>query len=85
MRRMTPIERLRWASQPVPGRSSMLLWGGMAGFLGGATLLMRAELPAIVGFLIYLGMVAGWIAGACGAVGYVRWLFRQNIKDVRKE
>ena len=81
----TIVEHLRWAAEPVPGRSSMLLWGGMAAFLGGATLLMRAELPALVGFFIYLGILAGWIAGACGAVGYVRWLFRQNVKDVRKE
>jgi len=78
------IERLKWAAEPVPGRSSMLLWGGMAAFLGGAALLMRAEIPGLLQFIIYLAMVAGWIAGACGVVGYVRWLFRQNIKEANK-
>jgi hypothetical protein len=82
---MNAWQRLRWASQPVPGRSSMLLWGGMAALLGGGALLMQAELPGIVGFLVYLVIVAGWIAAACGAVGYVRWLFRQNIKEAGKE
>ena len=62
----------------------MLLWGGMAAFLGGAALLMRAEIPALLQFIIYLAMIAGWIAGACGMVGYVRWLFRQNREEQRE-
>jgi hypothetical protein len=82
---MGVLERLRWAAQPVPGRSAMLLWGGMAAFLAGGALLMQADLPALIGFLIYLLMVGGWIAAACGMVGYVRWLFRQTVKEARKE
>ena len=81
---MTVIERLRWAAEPVPGRSSMLLWGGMAAFLAGAAALMQGEMPAALNFAIYLVIVAGWVAGACGAVGYVRWLFRQNIREADK-
>ena len=81
---MNAWERLRWAAEPVPGRSAMLLWGGMAAFLGGGALLMQVDVPAVIGFIIYVAMVAGWIAGACGMVGYVRWLFRQNIKEAKK-
>lgn len=79
------IDRLKWATEPVPGRSSMLLWGGMAAFLGGAALLMKYEMPWQAGFTVYALIVAGWIAAACGAVGYIRWLFGQNIKEAKKD
>jgi len=81
---MTLIERLRWAAEPVPGRSSLFLWGGMAAFLAGAALLLQDDIPVALQFLVYLAMVAGWIAGACGVVGYVRWLFRQNANEAGK-
>jgi hypothetical protein len=82
---MTFVERLRWACEPVPRRSSTLLWSGMAVFLAGAAALTKGAMPAGLSFVVYLVVVAGWIAGACGAVGYARWLFRQNEKETRKQ
>jgi hypothetical protein len=69
----------------VPGRSAKLLWGGMAVFLAGAAMLMQAGMPAALSFLVYLAMVAGWVAGACGMVGYVRWLFRRNLSEHKEK
>jgi hypothetical protein len=80
---VTAIERLRWAIAPVQGRSSALLWGGIAVFLGLGALVTYVELPRPVIGLAVLGMAGAWLAGACGMVGYVRWHFGVSSSEQR--
>jgi hypothetical protein len=82
---MSPIERLRWASAPVQHRSIALLWGGLAAFTASGGVLASMDAPPLVGAVLYLVMVTGWVAGACGAVGYVRWYFGQAAAEARKQ
>ncbi len=41
------------------------------------------EVPTAVGFVLYLVIVAGWLAAACGTIGYLRWFFRQTKEEMR--
>ena len=82
---MSPIERLRWAAAPVQRRSTALLWGGLAAFTASGGALASIDAPPLAGALLYLVMVVGWVAGACGAVGYVRWYFAQAAAEARNQ
>lgn len=82
---MTPGERLRWAIAPAEERSASLLWGGFAVFVAAGGLAALVELPGVIKALLYLVMVAGWVVGACGMVGYVRWYYGQSRDEIRKQ
>lgn len=41
------------------------------------------EVPVAASFVLYLVIVAGWLAAACGTIGYLRWFFRQTKEEMR--
>lgn len=83
---MSPLERLRWATAPVQSRSILLVLGSVAAFTAAGAAAILLELPRAVDTLLALVMLAAWLVGVCGMVGYFRWLFspssyRQSMTD----
>ncbi len=81
---MAPLERLRWAVAPVQARSLALLWGGFALFAASGGVSMLGDLPAAVKYLLYAGMLAGWVVAAAGMTGYLRCLFGLASAEMRR-
>ncbi|MBM3358471.1 MAG: hypothetical protein FJY54_12180 [Betaproteobacteria bacterium] len=81
---MSPIELLRWATEPVERRSTALLWGGLIALLASSGVLTSMEAPPLAEALLYLVMISGWTVGACGMVGYMRWFFKKSSDEARK-
>lgn len=80
---MSPQDRLRWAAAPVRGRAMAFLWGGLATMFAGMGVFSLGEVPVAASFVLYLVIVAGWLAAACGTIGYLRWFFRQTKEEMR--
>ncbi len=81
---MSLNDRLRWATAPVQGRSTVLLWVGLTVFLASAGVLTGIDVPPAAGTLLFVVMAIGWVVGACGMIGYMRWYFRQSAAETRK-
>ncbi len=72
---MSPLEQLRWAVAPVPTRSVSLVLGAVMVMAIAGLLATYYELPQALGALLALLMLAAWLVGVCGMVGYFRWFF----------
>lgn len=72
---MPPLERFFWAIAPVQGRSIALVLGSalVIALSGGIAVLF--EPPRSFKALLALVMLAAWLVGVCGMVGYFRWIF----------
>lgn len=82
---MTLGERLRWATAPDPRRSRLLLWSGLVPFLLAASALMNWKPAPAAEALLLAVLAAGWGVGACGAIGYLRWLFRRSAAEAAED
>lgn len=72
---MSLLERLLWAIAPVQGRSMALVLGSVAVLAVAGLIATYFELPGLIKALLALIMLAAWLVGVCGMVGYFRWLF----------
>jgi hypothetical protein len=72
---MSPLERFLWAIAPVQGRSIVLVLGSVAVLAVAGLIATYFELPGSIKALLALIMLAAWLVGVCGMVGYFRWLF----------
>ena len=73
---MTPLERVRWAVEPDEKRAMSLLVGAMTVFIALGGIAAFLPMPRVVNAIFALGMLAAWMVGLCGLVGYVRWYIR---------
>jgi len=79
---MTPLERLRWAVAPDQHRSVSLVLGAVLiiAIAGAAATLV--DLPRAIDALLALVMLAAWLVGVLGMIGYFRWLFSPRAHDL---
>lgn len=80
---MSPLERLLWALAPVPRRSMSLMLGAVLVFGIAGVVATLIDFPRFIDALLAMIMLAAWLVGVCGMVGYIRWYFspstyRQN-------
>jgi hypothetical protein len=70
---------LRWLIAPGKDRWQPMLMG-LALFGAGAAAAVSLQLPQPVPALLLLASLAAWFVGACGMVGYVRWIYASELK-----
>ena len=73
---MTPLERISWAVAPDEQRGMSLLVSAMTVFIALGGLAAFLPLPRIINALFALGMLAAWMVGMCGMIGYLHWYIR---------
>ena len=58
---------------------------GLALFAAGAAAAVLLQLPQPVVAVLLVLALAAWIIGACGMVGYVRWIYASELQQVRRD
>lgn len=72
---MSVLDRFLWAIAPVQSRSITLVLGSVTVFAMAGAAAMLVDLPKAIDALLAIIMLAAWLVGVCGMVGYFRWLF----------
>lgn len=80
---MTPLERLRWAVAPEQQRSVSLVLGAVLVIAVSGAAATLYELPRAIDVLLALVMLAAWLVGVCGMIGYFRWFFSPRAHDLK--
>jgi hypothetical protein len=80
---MTPLERLRWAIAPLQHRSVSLVLGAVLVIAVSGAAATLYDLPRAIDALLALAMLAAWLVGICGMIGYFRWFFSPRAHDLK--
>jgi flagellar basal body-associated protein FliL len=58
---------------------------GLALFAAGAGGAVMAQTSALASAVLTLLALAAWVVGACAMIGYVRWYFRSEVRQVQRD
>lgn len=58
---------------------------GLALFAAGVAAALLLQLPQPVVALLLVLALAAWFVGACGMVGYVRWIYASELLQVKRD
>lgn len=75
---------IRWLVAPDRSRWKPMLIG-LALFAAGVGAAAFYQVPRLLEAVLLLLAMAAWFVGACGMVGYVRWLYASEVLRARQE
>lgn len=81
---MSPAEYLRSLRAPDESRWKPMLMG-LALFAAGAGGAVTAQSSALASAVLTILALAAWVVGACALIGYVRWYFRSEVQQVKRD
>jgi hypothetical protein len=58
---------------------------GLALFAAGAGGAVMAQTSALASAVLTLLALAAWVVGACAMIGYVRWYFRSEVRQLQRD
>jgi len=81
---MSLADRLRWLIAPDSRRWKPMLMG-LALFAAGAAAAVALQLPPFIVAVLLVLALAAWLAGACAMVGYLRWIFANELLQAQRD